>query len=57
MNNEAIIETFGDSCETSADTEKTASLSVHDEIANEAHSDCANGVCVLNWKPQHPTAA
>jgi len=57
MNNEAIIETFGDSCETSADTEKTAALSVHDEIANEAHSDCANGVCVLNWKPQHPTAA
>ncbi len=57
MNNEAIIEIFGDSSETNADTEKTASSSVHDDIANDEHSECANGVCVLNWKPQHPNAA
>lgn len=57
MNNEAIIETFGDSSETNAVNENTVLSSVIDDTANEAHSECANGVCVLNWKPQHPNAA
>jgi hypothetical protein len=47
MENEATLEKLGDSELTAATDENNAAQ----EQQTDAATECCNGVCVLNWKP------
>lgn len=56
MNNEAVIETTGDSQLNGNDEMVVAQVA--EQIAEQdVPVECVNGVCVLNWKPTRPAAA